>query len=153
MGVGVVDSDPDGLGLVYSVVLRPSKPAPLSERLRYLYDQLERLVGEWVPSEVAIEAPFVARNVRTAMAVGQAQAVAMVAAARHDLPVETYSPREVKRAVTDYGGSSKAQVQDMISALLGLPDGSTLPSDAADAVAVAICHISASREYELVLRD
>ena len=153
MGVGVVDSDPDGLGLVYSSVLRPPKPAPLSERLRYLYDKLERLVGEWAPLQVAIEEPFVARNVRAAMAVGQAQAVAMVAAACHDLPVSTYSPREVKRAVTDYGGSSKAQVQDMISVLLGLPDGSVLPSDAADALAVAICHINASRELELAVRE
>ena len=153
MGIGVVDSDSDGLGLVYSTVLRPSKPALLSERLQYLYDQMERLVGEWAPSEVAIEEPFVARNVRAAMAVGQAQAVAMVAAASYDLPVSTYSPSEVKRAVTDYGGSSKAQVQDMVSVLLGLPDGSVLPSDAADAVAVAICHINASRELELAVRD
>jgi crossover junction endodeoxyribonuclease RuvC len=83
------------------------------------------------------------------MAVAQAQAVAAVAAAHHGLPVSTYSPREVKRAITDHGGSSKSQVQEMVGVLLGLADGQARSPDAADALAVAICHISASRARQI----
>ena len=148
MGLGVVDSEAGDLSLVYLGALTPGKGRPLAERLHYLYDQLLHVMGECKPSVVAIEQPFVARNVRAAMAVGQAQAVAMVAAAHNGLSVCSYSPREVKRAVTDYGGSSKEQVQEMVKVLLRmeqLPE----PSDASDALAVAICHINASRIQDL----
>ena len=97
---------------------------------------------------VAIESPFVARNVKAAVAVGQAQAVAMIAAASHGVPVATYAPREVKKAVTDHGGSSKEQVQDMVQAMLGLSERLE-PSDRADALAVAICHIQSTRGAEI----
>ena len=96
------------------------------------------------PEVVAIESPFVSRNVKAAVAVGQAQAVAMIAAASHGVPVATYAPREVKKAVTDYGGSSKEQVQGMVQALLGLSEPLE-PPDKADALAVAICHIQSTQ--------
>ena len=144
MGAGVVESHGGELRLRYVGVLSPDRTKPLSERLHYLHDQLIHLIREWKPSVVAIEEPFVARNVRAAMAVGQAQAVAMMAAAHHGLPVSGYAPRVVKRAVTDYGGSSKSQVQEMVAVLLGLQAPPT-PTDAADALAVAICHINASQ--------
>ena len=153
MGVGVVDSERGELSLVYSGVLTPAKSDPLSARLHYIYEQLIQLIHEWTPSAVAIEEPFVARNIKAAMAVGQAQGVAMVAAAHHGLVAYGYSPRTVKQSVTDYGGSSKSQVQDMIGVLLNLPSESRQPSDAADALAVAICHINASRESQLVFRE
>ena len=152
MGVGVVDPEGGRLCLAYSGVLSPPRADPLPQRLRYLYDQLVQLMQAWKPSAVAVEEPFVARNVRAAMAVGQAQAVAMVAAAHHALPVACYSPREVKRAVTDYGASSKEQVQEMVRVLLDLeaPPEST---DAADALAIAICHINASSVAHLDIRE
>ena len=153
MGVGVVDSERGELSLVYSDVLTPTKSDPLSVRLHYVYEQLIQLMQEWTPSAVAIEEPFVARNIKAAMAVGQAQGVAMVAAAHHGLEAHGYSPRAVKQSVTDYGGSSKSQVQDMVSILLGLPDESRQPSDAADALAVAICHINASHVSQLIIRE
>jgi len=153
MGVGVVDSERGELSLVYSGVLTPTKSDSLSVRLHYVYEQLIQLMQEWTPSAVAIEEPFVARNVKAAMAVGQAQGVAMVAAAHHGLEAYGYSPRSVKQSVTDYGGSSKSQVQDMIGILLGLPDESRQPSDAADALAVAICHINASHVSQLIVRE
>ena len=153
MGVGVVDSEQGELSLVYSGVLTPKKSDPLSARLHYVYEQLIQLMQEWTPSAVAIEEPFVARNIKAAMAVGQAQGVAMVAAAHHGLEAYGYSPRTVKQSVTDYGGSSKSQVQDMIGILLGLPDESRQPSDAADALAVAICHINASHVSQLIVRE
>lgn len=153
MGVGVVDSVGDALSLVYSGALSPRRAAPLSQRLHYLYAQLLSLIQAWGPSAVAIEEPFVSRNVRAAMAVGQAQGVAAVAAAHYGLPVSTYSPMEIKRAVADHGASSKAQVQAMVGVLLGLPDGSGPPPDAADALAVAICHIGASRAEQLIIGE
>ncbi|MCH7745749.1 MAG: crossover junction endodeoxyribonuclease RuvC [Chloroflexi bacterium] len=153
MGVGVVDSEQGELSLVYSGVLAPPKADPLSARLHYVYERLIQLIQEWTPSAVAIEEPFVARNVKAAMAVGQAQGVAMVAAAHHGLEAYGYSPRTVKQSVTDYGGSSKSQVQDMVGVLLGLPSESRQPSDAADALAVAICHINASHASQLIIRE
>ena len=156
MGVGVVDSEAGDLNLVYSGVLSAGRASPLFERLHFLYQQILGTTQEWEPSVVAIEEPFVARNVRAAMAVGQAQAVAMVAAAHHGLPVYGYSPSEVKRAVTDYGGSSKGQVQEMVRVMLRLsdsPQAEGLPLDAADALAVAICHINASQVHELSVRE
>ena len=150
MGIGVVDSDGAGLTSAHFSVLTPRRADPISQRLHYLYAQISRIIEEWRPSEVAIEEPFAARNVRAAMAIGHAQAVAMVAAAGHKLPVSSYAPRQVKRAVTDYGGSSKEQVQEMVKLLLGL-DAPPESLDASDALAVAICHISASRAKQLVI--
>ena len=149
MGVGVVDSAGGELTLAYSAVLSPTKASSLSQRLHYLYGQVLQTIQEWRPSLVAIEEPFVARNPRSTMAVGQAQGVAMVAAAQCGLPVSTYAPRAVKKAVTDYGGSSKEQVQEMVRVMLGLPEDFWQPSDAADAVAVAICHIGAAQVEQI----
>ena len=149
MGVGVVDSQGGRLSLVHADVMAADRAHSLGKRLAYMYDELDRLIREWAPTEVAIEEPFVAKNVRSAMAVGQAQAVAMVVAEHYGISVSSYSPREVKKAVTDYGGSSKEQVQEMVKVLLdlALPPEST---DTADALAVAICHINAVRERDLV---
>lgn len=152
MGLGVVDSQEGRLTLAHLGVLSASRSKPLAERLRCLYEGLLEYIAEWQPSVAAIEEPFVARNVRSAMAVGQAQAVAMLAAASRGLPVHTYSPREVKQAVTDYGGSSKEQVQEMVRVLLGLPE-TPRPADAADALAVAICHINASHVHGLTILE
>ena len=153
MGVGAVDADRDNLSLVYSCVISTPRANSLPERLHQILAQLLDLMQDWNPAVVAIESPFVARNVRAALAVGQAQGVAMVAAAHHKIPVYSYSPREVKRAVADHGGSSKEQVQNMVGVLLGFPHELKLSSDEADALAVAICHIAAVRVDELTVRE
>lgn len=153
MGVGVVDSRDEEISLVHWEVLTPKKNAPLFSRLHYLYEQLTSVVQKVKPTVVAIEEPFVSRNVRAAMAIGQAQAVAMVAAANHGLEVSGYAPREIKLSVTDYGGSSKEQVQEMVQVLLGISEESSQPLDASDALAVAICHINACRVEGLEIRE
>ena len=150
MGVGVVDSEDGLLSLVYAAALTPRRRDPLSERLHHLFVGLLEVVREWKPSVVAIEEPFASRNIRAAMAIGHAQAVAMVVAAHSGIPASGYAPRRVKQAVTDYGGSSKEQVQEMVSVLLGL-DAVRYSSDVADALAVAICHVNASRVDELAI--
>lgn len=144
MGVGILDSEDGRLKLVHTGVLRARRGEPLYRRLHHLYEDLLRVISTWRPGVMAVEAPFVANNVRAAMAVGQAQAVAMVAAARNDIEVQGYSPREVKLAVTDHGGSAKEQVEEMVRVLLDLPADWKEPSDAADALAVAICHANAA---------
>ena len=153
MGVGILDSVDGELTLVHTGVLSARRGQTLDRRLHHLYGGLLGVISEWQPSVVAVEEPFVATNVRAAMAVGQAQAVAMVAAVHHGLDVRGYSPREVKLAVTDHGGSAKAQVQEMVRVLLGLPDEWEESPDAADALAVAICHVSASRVQQIVIEE
>ena len=148
MGIGLVESDGESYSLRLSDALSPPRKAELAARLGWLHSRLEELVAEIRPDVVAVESPFVGRNIKAAISVGQAQAVAMVAAASHGIPVSMYAPREVKKAVTDNGGSSKEQVQDMVQFLLDLPDPLE-PSDRADAAAVAICHINNVQTHDI----
>lgn len=121
-------------------------PAGLSQadRLNLLFEALNDKLLFHQPVSAAVEKLFFQRNVRTAIAVGQARGVALLALARHGLEVAEYSPLEVKQAVVGYGGADKYQVQQMVRALLNLP-AIPHPDDAADALAVAICHIHSNR--------
>ncbi|MBS1254037.1 MAG: Crossover junction endodeoxyribonuclease RuvC [Anaerolineales bacterium] len=123
----------------YGVIRTPSD-RPMAERLRQLYHDLHDVVAEHQPDEAAVEELFFSRNVTTALTVGQARGVAMLAAAEAGLPVHEYKPAEIKQAVVGYGNASKEQVQEMVRVLLGIAEVPR-PDDAADAVAVAICHI------------
>ena len=148
MGIGLVESDGDSYSLRLSDALSAPRNRDLSERLGWLHSRMEELMAEIRPDVVAVESPFVGRNIKAAISVGQAQAVAMVAAASHGIPVSMYAPREVKKAVTDNGGSSKEQVQDMVQFLLDLAEPLE-PSDRADAAAVAICHINNAQTLDI----
>jgi crossover junction endodeoxyribonuclease RuvC len=105
---------------------------------------LSEIIVKHRPDEVAIEEPFIGRNVKSAFDIGRAQALAILAAANRGLPISYYSPAQVKQQVTGYGRSDKQQVLEMVKIQLGLPQLSQ-PSDAVDALAVAICHIQQSR--------
>jgi crossover junction endodeoxyribonuclease RuvC len=97
------------------------------------------VIERWRPLEVAVEDPFVAQNARSAFAIGEARAVALLAAAQAGLPVRAYAPAEVKLAVAGYGRSDKAQVQELVRVQLGMSTAAE-PVDASDALAVALCH-------------
>ena len=140
MGYGVVEEQEDELSLMDYGALTTSPKTPLPQRLHTLYVGLLNLIARYQPSEIAIEEPFVAKNVRSALAVGQAIGMAMVAAAGKGIPIHQYTPTQVKQAVSSYGHSGKEQVQEMVKVQLGLPS-LPQPSDAADALAVALCHI------------
>jgi crossover junction endodeoxyribonuclease RuvC len=115
---------------------------PITRRLLHIHDALAAVIGEYAPSEVAIEEPFVgAIQPRAALAIGQARAAAVLAAARADLEVSFYAPAAVKTAVSGYGQGDKRQVQTMVRLLLGL-DFDPEPFDAADALAIALTHLS-----------
>jgi len=149
MGYGVVDEDAGEMAMVDCGVVSLSSKVPVEQRLSSLYKKLVEIVARHQPDEVAIEEPFVAGNVRSALAIGRAQAIAILAAANKNLPVFRYLPTQVKQQVTDYGGSGKEQVQEMVRLQLGLAERPQ-PSDAADALAVAICHLH-QRHIELLL--
>ena len=148
MGVGVVRDEEGALSVVDAAVLKAPRRLPIAQRLYRLYTELLSYIARNEPQEIAIEEPFVARNVRSAIAVGQARAVAMVAAAAAGVCMRSYTPREVKLSVTGFGDSSKEQVRDMIALTLNA-DASMLPLDASDALAVAVCHINARRAESL----
>ena len=148
MGIGAVESDGDDYALALSDALSPPRRATLAERLAWLHERVDALIADLAPEVVAIESPFVSRNVKAAVALGQAQAVVMIAAASRGVEVATYSPSAVKKSVTDHGGSSKKQVQGMVQTLLDLSDPLE-PADRADALAVAICHIQSTRFHDV----
>ena len=152
MGVGVVNADRDALSIVDAKVLKVRRGIARPERLHQLYSELLEYIALYEPDEVAIEEPFVARNVQSAIAVGQAQAVAMIAAAASGLNVASYAPREVKLAVTGFGHSSKEQVQEMVFLTLGVIE-QPMSLDASDALAVSICHINSRRVQALTLEE
>jgi crossover junction endodeoxyribonuclease RuvC len=144
-GYGLVRESPSGeLALVTYGAIATAAEDPLPERLLSIQQQLDRLLAEHEPDVVAVEELFFCRNVTTALVVGQARGVEILTAARHGLPVYEYKPMAVKQAVSGYGQASKAQVQEMVRLLLDL-DEVPQPDDAADGVAVAICHLHSAR--------
>jgi crossover junction endodeoxyribonuclease RuvC len=147
-GYGVVRATGMEVSLLTSGALRP-KGRAIASRLTELYDGVRALVEEWRPHEVAIEEPFSRVNARSAFVLGKAQAAAILAAAHAGLPVYEYTPATVKQAVTSYGRSDKAQVQEMVRLQFGLA-APPQPTDAADALAVALCHLAHRRTAALV---
>jgi crossover junction endodeoxyribonuclease RuvC len=140
-GVGVVEGRPGRPCTLVAVdVLRTDPAAALSDRLLHLDRELTRLIAAHRPESVAVERVFSQHNVRTVMGTAQAGAVAVLAAARAGLPVRTYTPSEVKAAVTGSGQADKAQITAMVTRLLRLTERPK-PADAADALALAICHV------------
>ncbi len=140
MGYGVIEANGDEIVPVVCGALAGKARSPIGERLSYMYRELTRIIVQYRPDTVAVEQPFVARNVKSALAVGRAQAVAILAAANQRVPVYEYTPARVKQQVADYGASSKEQVQEMVRLQLGLSEVPR-PDDAADALAVALCHV------------
>jgi len=139
MGYGVIDGRDDEIALVECGALDCPVRSPIGERLSYLYGELEQIISRCQPDVVAVEQPFVAKNVRSTLTIGKAQAVAILAAANRGIPSYEYPPAKVKKRVASYGAGSKEQVQEMVRLQLGLSEVPQ-PSDAADALAVAICH-------------
>jgi crossover junction endodeoxyribonuclease RuvC len=140
MGYGVIESRDSDISLIKYGALNTNSRSPIGERLSFLYSKLMNIIETFQPDAIAVEQPFVAKNARSAFAVGRAQAVAILAAANNQVPCYEYTPREIKQRVANYGASSKEQIQQMVMLQLGLtqiPD----PSDAADALAAALCHL------------
>ncbi len=148
-GYGLVDYDGD-LHLVDCGAIVTPAGMELPQRLLAIHRELSAVIARFQPEAVAVEELFFSKNVRTAMSVGQARGVVLLAAAQADLPIFHYKPSEVKLAVAGYGGAGKAQIQEMVRLLLGL-DVVLKPDDVADAVAIAICHAHGAHLSQLLL--
>jgi crossover junction endodeoxyribonuclease RuvC len=152
-GYGLVTEDENGalLAIKYGAIITPPE-MPMPERLVMLYRQLNEIILLHHPDSGAVEKLFFTRNVTTAISVGQARGVILLALAQAGLSVGEYTPMEVKQAVAGYGGADKRQVQMMVKALLGLED-IPKPDDAADALAIAITHLHNASIQERLLRS
>jgi len=141
-GYGCVSGGTGVAPKVVAVGVLTTPPSdPLPDRLAALDHDLRGLIAEFAPAAVAVERVFFQVNARTAMSVGQASGLAMAAAAQAGCEVVQYTPNEVKQAVAGYGSATKEQVQRMVQSLLGLADVPR-PPDAADALALALCHLA-----------
>lgn len=140
-GYGIINQNFGQLKVVsYGVIKAPAKNT-LEDKLCCIYKELCHILREFSPSQAALEEPFVSNNVRSALAIGRAQAVAMLAASEMNLPIYRYSPLQVKLQVTNYGASSKIQVNEMVKIQLGIREA-CIQEDAGDALAVALCHLN-----------
>ena len=139
LGFGVVDIVSGKMTLVTAGVIRTPAHTPLDERLVEIYDGLVEIIAETQPTIMSIEKLFFARNVTTAMSVSHARGVAMLAGKKAGLTIREYTPLQIKQTLTGYGKADKKQIQEMVRLQLGL-QSIPKPDDAADALAVAICH-------------
>jgi len=149
LGYGLIESRRDEMSLVHFGTIKCKARSDMSERLLFLYDELTAVVRKYKPDVLAIETPFVGENVKSALAIGKAQAVVLLIAAQNKKPIYEYAPAQVKHHVADYGASSKEQMQEMVKMLLDLEEAPQ-PNDAADALAVAICHLKESRLKDII---
>ena len=144
VGYAVLEAQGDALRMIACDVIRTPAGLPLAPRLQQIYQQLGGIVSSYRPEEAAIEELFFGKNASTAIAVGQARGVIMLALANSGLSIAEYTPNEVKLAVTGYGAAKKEQVGEMVRLLLHLT-AIPRPDAAADAAAIAICHAHSVR--------
>ena len=145
-GYGVIESDGRRCRMLRFGALRASRRGPehFPERLREIHAMLATLIEEFQPHGVAVESVFTALNMKTALRLAEVRGVVLLAAAQRGIPVCSYSPREIKASVAGYGNAAKEQMQLMVRALLGMSE-TPEPADAADALAVALCHVQAEK--------
>lgn len=144
-GYGLVHEDSRGeLERVDHGVITTSSEQTDPDRLLFIYKQLKAVIDRYQPDSCAVEKLFMQRNVKTAIRVGQGRGAALIALASKDMPLREYTPSEIKQAVVGYGKADKIQVQEMVKLLLNM-EKIPQPDDAADALAVAICHLHSSR--------
>jgi crossover junction endodeoxyribonuclease RuvC len=154
MGYGVVVERPAMEAVDYGVISLPSSMS-IESRLYQMYTHINNLIAIFQPDALAIEDPFVGRGERSfpgsSLAIGQAQAVALIGAAGQGIAIHKYAPAQIKRAVADHGAATKEQMRSIVTATLGLPAG--LEIDASDALAVGLCHISQQKATGALLTE
>ena len=142
-GVGIIEVNGDRVTPVYFGAIKAGN-GEFTERLGIIFSELRQLIKEHQPDQAAIESVFVAHNAASAIKLGQARGAAVCAAISCDVPVSDYSPRSVKQAIVGRGGADKTQVPHMVGLLLGIKG--PIQNDAADALAVALCHQHTSQK-------
>ena len=155
MGYALLQETTDIKALDWGVITQ--KPSiPIEYRLYQLHTHILSLISLWQPHAIAVEEPFMGKGehqfVRSSFAIGQAQALVLIAAAGHSIPLFKYSPSQVKRAVTNYGAAHKDQVKDMVQIMLDI-NLSDQPSDVSDALAIGLCHIQNQNMTEVLAKE
>ena len=148
-GYGIVDDDNNAVTVAAYGAITPPARSPIGERLIFIYEHLSEIVKSYRPEVAAVEQPFVAKNAKSALAIGRSQAIAILASSIQRIPVYEYTPAQIKQRVSNYGAGTKEQVQEMVRLQLGL-DAVPEPADASDALAVALCHLSETRFNRLL---
>jgi crossover junction endodeoxyribonuclease RuvC len=144
LGYGIIEARTSRVDLVAYGAIKTESGEPIPDRLLKIYDELEAITRKYSPHESAVEELFFFRNVTTAIEVGEARGVILLVLRRLCVPIYEYTPHQVKMAVTGYGKAEKGQIQRTLKAFLGMSE-TPKPDDAADALAVAWCHISSRR--------
>jgi crossover junction endodeoxyribonuclease RuvC len=139
-GFGLIEGSGESITVLAYGTIKPGRDLTLAHKINDIRTRVEELIAAHTPEEVAIENPFYARNVRTALTLGQVRGAILVAVASRDRPLFEYSALEIKKAVTGYGQAEKEQVARMVRTLLGLGEA-PLEEDASDALAAAVCHL------------
>ncbi len=140
-GFGIIEFSDNAYSILSYGVIKPSRRKLFHHKINEIRSRLEALIETYKPDEVAIENPFYAQNIKTALVLGQVRGAALVAVASHDCALFEYSPLEIKKAVTGYGQADKNQVKAMVKTLLDFKD-EKLDTDASDALATAYCHLN-----------
>lgn len=141
MGYGILGVKSKKPSMIAMGVIELNKFESHYLRLSRIFERVSMLVEQYLPDEMAIEAPFFGKNVQSMLKLGRAQGVAMAAALSRDVPITEYEPRKIKMAITGNGAASKEQVQEMLRRILDIPRENLLPQlDATDALAAALCH-------------
>lgn len=151
LGYGVIDASGGSPGLIDYGIGETFPSEAMPDRLLHLYGIVRELITQHEPNVMVVEKLYFARNVTTAIAVGQARGVVLLAAAERSIPVREYSPSEIKHAIVGYGKAEKSQIQEMVRIILGL-DRIPQPDDAADALAIAVCEAHMSSGYGMYAR-
>lgn len=150
MGYGILGIKGKTPSMIALGVIELSKFESHYLRLSHIFERVTMLVEQYLPDEMAIEAPFFGKNVQSMLKLGRAQGVAMAAALARDVPITEYEPRKIKMAITGNGAASKEQVQEMLRRILNIPRENLLPQlDATDALGAALCHFYESTRPQI----
>ena len=139
-GYGIIKYDRNNFTRVVNGLIKLPPSKPLALKLGIIYDELSDVMKKYKPDEFAIETAFYGKNVQSAMKIGYARGVSLLAAVHHGLPTSEYSPREIKKSVVGTGAASKEQVNYMIRTILAVKNSDKMKFDESDALAVALCH-------------
>jgi crossover junction endodeoxyribonuclease RuvC len=150
-GFGIIEYSNNTYTIINCGVIKPSRRKLFHHKINEIKSRLDELIAEFEPDEVAIENPFYAQNIKTALTLGQVRGATLVAVASHNCSLYEYSPLEIKKAVTGYGQADKNQVRMMVQTLLKVKD-KILETDASDALATAYCHLN-SRIFQQKIKE
>lgn len=150
MGYGVLGVKRNKPAMIAMGVIKLSRFESHYLRLGHIFKRVSGILEQYLPDEMAIEAPFFGKNVQSMLKLGRAQGVAMAAAINHDISIYEYEPRKIKMAITGNGAAAKEQVQEMLRRILNIPAENILPElDATDALGAALCHFYESGKPEI----